>query len=617
MQDLLERQQGLVGASFAPRGVAVRPGPQPAPAAECISRRTGKASPMDVLLIGGGGREHALAWKLAASPSVGRLFASPGSDAIAQYATCLPLDGNDAIVAFARQAGIGLTVIGPEAPLVGGLVDALTAAGLPAFGPTAAAAALEGSKGFSKDFMARHGIPTAPYATFDDAQAALAYLETAAYPLVVKADGLAAGKGVVICQAREAARQAVSAAMVEQAFGAAGSRVVIEGFLPGEECSYFAICDGQDFIAFPAAQDHKPIGELDRGPNTGGMGAYCPAPILTPALEAEVVERVVRPTLRGMAAEGHPFRGVLYVGLMIDGDNIQVLEYNCRFGDPECQPLMLMLESDLGEILLAAAQGGIARVTPRWRRGAAACIVMASGGYPGKPETGHPISGLGDVPGSDTLQVFHAGTARRDESWIATGGRVLGVTAWGPRLGDALDSGYRAVHRIAWQGMQYRRDIGLKGLRRQRSARPAVNAAIVTTPHTPNGAARTVTDLLRRVGVGYREVTLGELPLRRLVDSCEDAGAEVFVVLGTDTDPQARELASLAAGPVVCLASPDNGAAPSWPAAMARDPAGTALLAAQILALQYPDVRAALQEHRIEQALPVAQSHPAGNASTP
>ncbi|MDH5752879.1 MAG: phosphoribosylamine--glycine ligase, partial [Deltaproteobacteria bacterium] len=402
---------------------------------------------MKILIVGGGGREHSLAWKLSASKKVTRLFASPGSDAIAGCAECVALNGNTEIVEFARREKIDLTVVGPEAPLVDGLADEMAAAGLKVFGPSAAAARLEGSKVFAKEFMDRNGIPSAPFGSFDNVEDARRHLETMELPLVIKADGLAAGKGVIICHTSRQAHEALDRIMVEQAFGGAGSRVVIEGFLRGEEASFFVITDGKDFIAFPPCQDHKPIGDLDTGPNTGGMGAYCPAPVVTPEVERLVVEQVVRPTLQGMAAEGHPYTGVLYVGLMIHQGQPAVVEYNCRFGDPECQPLMMMLESDLADLLLASVEGRLGEAEPRWSSGAAVCVVMASGGYPEAYAKGHIITGLENAPQTEGLMVFHAGT-RRDPgtgSWSNNGGRVLGVTARQDTLGSALEVAYNAV----------------------------------------------------------------------------------------------------------------------------------------------------------------------------
>lgn len=425
---------------------------------------------MNVLIVGSGGREHALAWKLAQSPRLNALYAAPGSDALDPLAERVPLNAPDALANFAERQRIDLTVVGPEAPLVGGIADAFAARGLPLFGPTAAAARLEGSKAFAKAFMHRHGIPTAPYASFDDAETALSHARRLHGPCVVKADGLAAGKGVTLCRNRAEAEEAIQEAMVGGTFGEAGRRVVIEAMLQGEEASFFALCDGEDYLLFPSAQDHKRAHDGDKGPNTGGMGAYCPAPLVSSALREQVETRVIRPTLAGMAAEGHPYRGVLYVGVLVQRDTAYVLEYNCRFGDPECQPLLLMLDSDLLDMFQAAVEGRIAGVSPRWRGGAAACVVMAAEGYPGSYAKGARISGLDEVTTGRDLQVFHAGTARKNGEWLTQGGRVLNVTAWGSTLETAIQRAYAAAERIHWPGVQFRRDIGQKGLQRLRSA---------------------------------------------------------------------------------------------------------------------------------------------------
>jgi phosphoribosylamine--glycine ligase len=583
---------------------------------------------MNVLIVGGGGREHALAWKLSQSPRVDALYASPGSAAIAELARCVPLEGHAAIVDFARANAIGLTVVGPEAPLVEGLADAMRAAGLRVFGPSAAAARLEGSKSFAKAFMARHGIPTSPYATFTDVEAARAHLAAQPPPYVIKADGLAAGKGVMICHTLAEAEAALHTILVERAFGASGERVVIEGFLRGEEASYFAICDGTDFVGCPAAQDHKPVGDLDRGPNTGGMGAYCPAPLVTPAVERRIVEQVVRPTLAGMAAEGHPYHGVLYVGLMIDDAGAPaVVEYNCRFGDPECQPLLMLLQSDLAELLEAAADGHVAQAHPAWREGAAACIVMASGGYPGSYAKGLPIRGLDDLPDSPDCRVFHAGTARADGQWVSNGGRVLGVTAWGPDLRSALATGYRTAGRIGWEGAHYRKDIGLKGLKRDKGQRPDTNVALLLGSASDLDVATQATAVLEALGLGYELAVASahRTPerVRTFIRAAEEAGAEVFIAIAGMAAALPGVVAAETLRPVIGV--PVRSSAfegldallsiaqmpPGIPVATVAVGGGAnaALLAAAMLALKYPDVAAALQEYRLEQALKVEQAH--------
>ena len=427
---------------------------------------------MKVLVIGSGGREHALVWKIARSERLSALHAAPGSKAIGRLATCHPdVKANDLerIVALAQQESIDLVVVGPEDPLVAGLSDRLREVGVATFGPSAAAAQLEGSKAFSKAFMARHGIPTAAYEDFDDAAAAHAYVDGLGRPCVVKADGLAAGKGVAMCADAEAAHTAIDEMMADKRFGAAGDRVVIEEWLKGEEASYYAICDGERIVTLAAAQDHKRALDGDQGENTGGMGAYSPAPVVSEAVEKKILERVVHPTIHGMKADGHPYQGVLFVGLMIDeaGDPA-VIEFNVRFGDPETQPLMVRMEGDLLPILDAAARGTLDPSTALGWGEAAVCIVLASGGYPRSYETGKAISGLGALEGDDGLVVFHAGTSGSagGDDFATAGGRVLGITARGADVAEARARAYAAVEGVSFEGMHLRRDIADRALGR-------------------------------------------------------------------------------------------------------------------------------------------------------
>jgi phosphoribosylamine--glycine ligase len=418
---------------------------------------------MNVLLIGSGGREHALAWKLAQSPLLDKLYAAPGNPGIAEHGELTPLDPADhrAIVDFCRRHAIGLAVIGPEAPLVDGLADNLRAMGIPVFGPNRIPAALEGSKGFTKDLCARHDIPTARYARASDRLAAEAALEDFGLPVVIKADGLAAGKGVIIA-GNAAEAEAALDAMFDGSFGGAGEAIVIEDYMTGEEVSFFAMVDGETILPFGSAQDHKRIGDGDTGPNTGGMGAYSPASIFTPALEERVLAEIVRPTVRALAEAGTPFSGILYAGLMLTDAGPKLVEYNVRFGDPECQALMLRLDSDLLALMLACAKGELEAADPPSFSDAALVVVMAAKGYPGTPKTGGAISGL-DRKGA---KVFQAGTARRNGRLVAAGGRVLGVGARGKTVAAAQRAAYRAVDAISFPGGFCRRDIGWREIAR-------------------------------------------------------------------------------------------------------------------------------------------------------
>jgi phosphoribosylamine--glycine ligase len=420
---------------------------------------------MKILVIGSGGREHALAWKLRQSPRVSQVFCAPGNAGIAGVATCVPIPASDhrALATFARSEGIGLTVVGPDDALAGGVVDHFEEEGLRIFGPRQAAARLESSKSFAKDFMFRHGIPTADSRTFETSAAARAHCAEANYPLVVKADGLALGKGVVIATRYSEAEQAIREIMEERRFGEAGSRVVVEEFLQGEECSIHALVDGDSYLLFPAAQDHKRIHDGDQGPNTGGMGTFSPpSKLLSQEIEERIRTEVLERFLAGLRADGIDFRGMLFPGLMITASGPKVLEFNCRFGDPETQVLLTRLESDLLELLEATAERRLSKASAQWSPLSSVCVVLASAGYPGSPATGFPISGLNSVP-ADTL-VFHAGTRMENGSPHTSGGRVLGVTALGDTLEVARRNAYGAVALIQFEGRQFRTDIAAKGL---------------------------------------------------------------------------------------------------------------------------------------------------------
>ena len=421
---------------------------------------------MKILVVGSGAREHALAWCLAQDEGA-EIIAAPGNAGTAGVGRNVALDPTDpdAVVALAKQESVDLAVVGPEAPLVAGVVDALVDSGVDAFGPDRAAAQLEGSKIFSKEFMARHGIPTAGFAVFDDADAATRYITEANRPLVVKADGLAAGKGVIVAPDAAEAIAGVDRIMRERAFGDAGNRVLIEECLVGQEVSYHVVSDGTRSIALAPAQDHKRAFDGDRGPNTGGMGAYSPPPVVTAEVEQKILDRVIQPTLEGMAAEGHPFRGALFVGLMIVNGEPLVLEYNVRFGDPECQTLVTRWQGSLLPLILGSARGDFGDLTPRWEAPSSLCVVLASGGYPGSYEKGKPITGLEEAASVPHVTVFHAGTRLEGERVVTSGGRVLSVTAIGANIDEAAERAYAVAETIAFDGKQYRRDIGFRARR--------------------------------------------------------------------------------------------------------------------------------------------------------
>jgi phosphoribosylamine---glycine ligase len=423
---------------------------------------------MKVLLIGSGGREHALAWKLAQSTKLTKLFAAPGNPGIAEHAELVALDTDDhaAVIDFCRREDIGLVVVGPEAPLVAGLADRLRDAGLAVFGPSAAAAQLEGSKGFTKDLCARYDIPTGAYQRFTDAASAKAYTRQQGAPIVIKADGLAAGKGVTVAMTLDDAMAAIDDCF-SGAFGSAGAEVVVEAFLDGEEASFFCLSDGKTALPLATAQDHKRVGEGDTGPNTGGMGAYSPAPVMTDEMVARTMREIIEPTIRGMAESGHPFTGVFFAGLMITAKGPELIEYNVRFGDPECQVLMMRLKSDLLPLLHAAATGTLDQVSAEWSDDVALTVVMASKGYPGPYDKNTPIGRLPETKADE--KVFHAGTALKDGALVATGGRVLNVTASGATVVEAQAKAYALVDRLEWENGFCRRDIGWQAIAREKA----------------------------------------------------------------------------------------------------------------------------------------------------
>jgi phosphoribosylamine--glycine ligase len=421
---------------------------------------------MKVLVVGGGGREHALVWKIVQSPKVSKVYCAPGNAGISEQATLVPLQASDlnGLLEFALKEKIDLTVVGPEDPLTRGIVDLFESKGLLIFGANAKAAEIEGSKAFAKEMMKKYRIPTAFYEIFDNRNEAVKYIRCQGAPIVVKADGLAAGKGVIVCKTVEEAIHSVDQIMVEKVFGGAGNRVVVEEYLVGEEASYIAFTDGKTILPLASSQDHKAILDSDQGPNTGGMGAYSPAPVVTDEVHEKIIEKILRPIIYGMGEEGRPYRGVLYAGLMIHEGHPKVLEFNARFGDPETQPVLMRMKGDIVPILEACMQGALSRHKIEWDNRASVCVVMASEGYPGSYEKGKVIEGLKEVSRMGGVSVFHAGTTLKDGQVITNGGRVLGVTGLGEDIPRAIERAYQAVKKISWEGVYYRTDIGQKAL---------------------------------------------------------------------------------------------------------------------------------------------------------
>lgn len=457
---------------------------------------------MKVLVIGSGGREHALVWKLRASSKVTEIFCAPGNAGIGALATCVDIGVNDIerLAEFAQSNGVDLTIVGPEEPLTLGIVDYFNSKGLRVFGPSQKGAALEGSKAFMKNLLAKYNIPSGFYSVFDNRDEAVAYITEKGAPIVVKVDGLAAGKGVIVAATIEEAVAAVDQILCEKAFGSAGARVVVEEFLPGEEASFLAFTDGKTVLPLPTSQDHKAVFDGDKGPNTGGMGAYSPAPVVTPQLHRQAMETIMIPTVKALAAEGAPYKGILYAGLMIKDGVAKVLEFNCRFGDPEAQPLLMRVKTDLVDIVEAIIDERLDQITLDIDPSPTVCVVMASGGYPGVYEKGKVIRGLDTTFGEDVV-VFHAGTAMQEGSVVTAGGRVLGVTSRADNLEKAIAQAYEVVKKIGWDGCYYRNDIGQKALRRTRDLAPQVGIVLGSESDLP--VFQGCTDLLKEMGISF------------------------------------------------------------------------------------------------------------------
>ncbi len=575
---------------------------------------------MKVLVIGSGGREHALVWKLKQSTKVKKIYCAPGNAGIRKSATCVNLRADDiqGLLAFALEKNIDLTVVGPEDPLTLGIVDTFEEQGLRIFGPSAKGAILEGSKAFTKDFLKKYSIASAAYKVFTKAGAAKKYIDKIGTPCVIKADGLAAGKGVIVASTKSEAKKAVDRIIKDKAFGNAGNRVVVEEFLCGEEASFIAFTDGKTILPLPSSQDHKAVFAGDRGPNTGGMGAYSPAPVLTDTLAMRAVNEVMLPTIRGMAAEGRPYKGMLYAGLMIDGDRLNVLEFNCRFGDPECQPLMMRMKTDLVEVMEAVIDGRLDQVKLEIDPRPAVCVVMASEGYPGEYTTGKPITGLMKAARVRDVVVFHAGTTIHNRRTVTAGGRVLGVTAVGPSIEKAIDQAYKAVDMIHWPGCYFRRDIGYRALEREQGKRgPQVGIVMGSDSDLP--VMRKAAAFLKSVSISHE---LRILSAHRTPDqaaeyarSASERGLEVIIAGAGMAAHLAGVLAAHTHLPVIGVpldASSLNGLdallstvqmPPGIPvAAMGIGKAGAkngAVLAARILALGDPKIATALEQHRL------------------
>ena len=573
---------------------------------------------MKVLVIGSGGREHSLVWKIDQSSRVDKIYCAPGNAGIAELAECVNIDATDVdkLLDFALAEKIDLTIVGPEASLVEGVVDRFEKEGLRIFGPSKNAAILEGSKVFTKEFLDKYDIPTAAFKVFKDAGEAKKYIDEHGAPVVVKADGLAAGKGVIVAETVKEAKEAVDLIMEDKAFGEAGDSIVVEDCLVGEEASFIAFTDGKTVLPLPTSQDHKAIFEGDKGPNTGGMGAYSPAPVVTDAIHDFAMNKIMIPTVEGLAAEGRPYKGMLYAGLMIDGDDIKVLEFNCRFGDPEAQPLLMRVKSDIVDVFEAAIDQELDKVNMEIDPRPTICVVISSGGYPGSYEKGHVISGIEDADALEDVKVFHAGTGAAEGKITAIGGRVLGVTATGDDLKGAIDQAYKAVDKISWKDCYFRRDIGAKAMNREGDTKPLVTILMGSDSDVPVMSA--AADFFKTMGIGY-EMTVASAhrtPERavKIATTAAERGVKVIIAGAGMAAHLAGVLSSHTDVPVIGIpldASPLGGMdallatvqmPPGIPVAtMGIGKAGAkngAILAARIIGLEDKAVAAKLAEFR-------------------
>lgn len=581
---------------------------------------------MKILIIGSGGREHALAWKIAKSPKVRKIYCAPGNAGIAQAAECVAIDSGDIpeLLAFARKKAVDLTLVGPEAPLADGIVNEFEKAGLKIFGPTKKAAEIESSKSFAKRLMQRYHIPTAAGRAFTGFESAKEYINKMPTPIVVKADGLAAGKGVMVCETRKSAIDALYRIMKEESFGEAGRKVVIEECLSGEEASFIAFTDGEHVLPLPASQDHKAVYDNDQGPNTGGMGAYSPAPLVDAAMQQKILSEIMIPTVRALAAEGRPYKGVLYAGLMIERDQAKVVEFNARFGDPETQPLLMRVKSDIVPIMEAVVDGRLDQCRIDVDDRFAVCVVMAAEGYPGSYEKGTKIFGLDAARRMKDVELFHSGTAEKNGALVTSGGRVLGVTALGSTIYKAIEKAYEAAGKISWKGVHYRSDIGQKAVKRLETP-PRVG--IVMGSDSDYAVMQAAGDILKRFGIPY-EITVASAhrtPARAMefAASAVDRGMRVIIAGAGHAAHLAGVLAAHTTLPVIGVPI-DSSALSGWDALLStvQMPPGVpvatmaigksgarnaGILAAQMLSISEPDLQRQLSDFKSEMAAKVEQ----------